>query len=497
MKTFRAAFAILLISFSASAESSLWTEGKDKPSDRVNTGLRALSPDAYIRVAEKVDEAVVNVSTTQVIKSPHRGFLFSPFGHPRTKPRQQQDDNERPDDPFGDFFDRFFGQPPSMPKEDLRQQSLGSGFVLNPEGYIVTNNHVVEKADEIKVILSNETELKAKVVGRDPKTDVALLKVDSPKPLKSVVLGDSDQMKVGEVVVAIGNPFGLSHTVTQGIVSAKERTIGVGPYDEFIQTDASINPGNSGGPLLNLQGEVIGINTAIIASGQGIGFAIPINLAKDVLTKLKRDGKVVRGWLGVLIQKVTPEHATALKLSGVTGALVSDVVKNSPALKAGIKVGDVIVKFRGKEIKDWHELPIAVAGVRAGEKVPIEFIRDGERKTVEVEIAKLEDKEGEPASAENTEADRLGLRVQELTNEMAKSLGLDEDVKGVVVAEVDPAGAAAEKGVRRGDVIIEMNRKKIANRAAYLATVSALRKGDSVLLLVKRGEGTIFIAFTY
>ncbi|MFH1262013.1 MAG: trypsin-like peptidase domain-containing protein [Pseudomonadota bacterium] len=351
----------------------------------------------------------------------------------------------------------------------------------------MTNNHVVERADEIKVILHDESELKAKVIGRDPKTDVALLKIESPKPLRSVILGDSDELKVGEVVVAIGNPFGLSHTVTQGIVSAKERTIGVGPYDEFIQTDASINPGNSGGPLLNLRGEVVGINAAIVASGQGIGFAIPINLAKNVLLKLRESGKVVRGWLGVVIQKVTPEAATALKLPGASGALVSDIAKNSPALKAGIKTGDVIVRFKEREIKDWHELPAAVADAKIGEKAQVVVIRDGERKTFAVEIAKLEDPEAEKGTPEPTDKDKLGLLVKDLPG----------TEKGAAVVAVDANGAAGAKGIRRGDLILEVNRKPIESRASYLSAISGLKKGDSVLLLLKRGQDTLFVAFTY
>ncbi len=485
----------LLFSATILAGNGLWVEGRESASERVNTNLKSLGPDAYVKVSEKVSEAVVNISTTKIVKS-GGPFRFKTFPGPRN-----DDDQKRPPSPFDnffgdDFFERFFGGPKAMPREDLRQQSLGSGFILNSQGYILTNNHVVERADEIKIVLHDESEFPAKLIGRDPKTDIALLKIESKKELKSVILGDSSQMKVGEVVIAIGNPFGLSHSVTQGIVSAKERSIGFGAYDDFIQTDASINPGNSGGPLLNLSGEVIGINAAIVAAGQGIGFAIPINLAKDILLKLKKDGRVIRGWLGVLIQKVTAEHAKAFKLPKQDGALVAEVVKGSPAEKTGLKAGDVIIKFRDREIKNWHELPLAVANTPVGEKVKLEAVRDGQRKEFTVEIAKLEDTESELAQTESLGADKLGLRVQDLTKELAKSLDLEEDVKGVLVADIDEASVAYARGIRRSDIIVEVNRRKVLDRNSYLSIVNEIKKGDTILLLVKRGKGTIYIAFT-
>lgn len=497
LKMFRilfSAFVLFLLAPQVQAGNGLWTEGKDRPSERVNVNLKRLSPDAFMKVSEKVSDAVVNISTTKIIKTPGRSFQFR-------IPDQRRDQNQ-PRSPFEDFFgedffDRFFrGGPSPFPRGNQTQRSLGSGFILNSQGFIVTNNHVVSSADEIKVVFSDETELPAKIIGRDPKTDVALLKVNTKKKLKNVIFGNSAQMKVGQVVIAIGNPFGLSHSVTQGIISAKERSIGFGPYDNFIQTDASINPGNSGGPLLNLHGEVIGINTAIVATGQGIGFAIPINLAKDILLKLKKDGRVVRGWLGVLIQKVTDEHATAFKLKKKRGALVADVVKGSPAEKAGLKAGDVIVRFDRKLIKDWHELPLVVANTKVGKKVKVQVIRDGKQRVITVKIARLEDSEEDLAKRGEAKADMLGLKVQELNKELARSLGVDEDLKGVVVVDVEEDSAAFSKGVRHGDVIVEVNRKRITDRKSYRTAIKGLRKGDNVLLLLKRGKSTIYIAFT-
>ncbi len=482
-------FYCIIISFAVAAPNSLWTEGKDRPNDRVNADAKVVTPDAYQKISQRVDGAVVNISTSKIVKGNDMRGHPPIFGHPRMP------DKNSPPSPFDDFFDQFF-QGPGQPDRDRREQSLGSGFVIRSDGYVVTNNHVVEKADEIKVILSDESEYVAKVVGRDPRTDVALLKIESKKTLATVVLGDSDRVKVGEIVVAIGNPFGLSHTVTQGIVSAKERPIGFDSYDDFIQTDASINPGNSGGPLLNFQGEVVGINAAIIASGQGIGFAIPINLAKGILLQLKDKGKVVRGWLGVVIQKVTEDHAKALGLKERTGALVAEVQKDSPAAKAGMLAGDVVTKFDGKEIHEWRNLPISVANTPVGKSVVLEIIRDGKSKTISLTVGELKEKEVAKISEDEEKNDALGLAVETLTPEAARSLGLEPKSEGVLVRDVDEGGAAAEKGIKKGDVIVEVNRKKISSALTYSQIVSKLKKGDSVLLLVKRGEGTLFVAFS-
>ncbi|MEZ4845511.1 MAG: Do family serine endopeptidase [Bdellovibrionota bacterium] len=474
---------VALLSTSSIAEEKLWTEGSDQPNARVNTDLKTLSPKAYLSVSEKVNQSVVNISTTQTVKgiqSPF-GFQQNPFGGQL----------------FGDEFLReFFGQ--GQPR-NRKEASLGSGFVLNREGYIVTNNHVIAKADEIRVTFYDETESVAKLIGRDPKTDVALLKVDRlPAKLEPVLLGDSDAMKVGEIVIAIGNPFGLSHSVTQGIISAKERAIGMGPYDDFIQTDASINPGNSGGPLLNINGEVIGINSAMHAGGQGIGFAIPINTAKEVIRKLRQDGKVIRAQLGVQIQKLGQEHVKALKLKNNEGALVTQVMDGSPAAVGGIKPGDVIVGIDGRKIKDYHTLPMIVSNQPVGKRVKVDLIRNSTAKTVIIQLTEMkdEDVENETMSQGNQpEKDALGIVVQNLTKEIAQSIGLSVNQKGVIIAELDNDSIAASKGVRRGDVIVEVNRKNVSTVDEYTSAVKNLKKGDSVLLLIVRKQGTTFVAF--
>jgi serine protease Do len=392
---------------------------------------------------------------------------------------------------FWEPFERFFGP---MPRRPFKQRSLGSGFIINRDGYILTNNHVVEDADEILVKLSNSKEYKAKIIGRDPKTDIAVIKVDDLTDLTVVTLGDSDSLRVGEWVMAIGNPFGLEHTVTAGIVSAKGRFIGQGSYDQFIQTDVAINPGNSGGPLINLKGDVVGINTAIFSRSGGnigIGFAIPVNLAKELLPELEAKGKVTRGWLGVLIQKVTPEIADSLGLSEAQGALVADVVKDGPAEEAGVKVGDVIVEFNGHSVKDSTELPMLVARTEVGKSAKLKIIRDKASIMLSVTVGELRDEE---AVADTGKESGFGLTVQPLTPEIAESLGIGGDAKGVVVSGVDPGSAADDAGLRRGDVIMEVNREPVKDLASYRKAIKGAGKGKSVLFLVRRGENTIFIA---
>jgi serine protease Do len=397
------------------------------------------------------------------------------------------------EDPSGDFFQRFFGD---LPPQIFKQRSLGSGFIINKEGFIVTNNHVIENADEVRVRLSDEKEYPAKVIGRDPKTDIALIKVDASEELPVAALGDSDQLQIGEWVVAIGNPFGLSHTVTTGIVSAKGRVIGAGPYDDFVQTDASINPGNSGGPLINLRGEVVGINTAIHATGQGIGFAIPLNLAKGVLPQLKESGKVVRGWLGVTIQKVTPDLAESFGLKGTEGALVSGVLSGSPA-EGKFKQGDVIVQFDGKKISEMHELPTLVAGTPVGKKVEVEIFRENKRQTVEIEIGELKEEmvTGEQIAEEDA-SEKLGLHVQDITPEIARQLRL-EDRNGVVVTDVAAGSVVDFGGIQRGDVIREISADgkdyKIANVQDYTNAISSIRENALVRFRIQREGGALFI----
>ena len=442
------------------------------PESRAFNGL----PD-FVNLAKKMKPIVVNISTTTQVAENRSGPEFgSPFGE---------------EDPFNDFWRRFFGGP--LPRGPQRQRSLGSGFVIDSDGSILTNNHVVENATKIVVKLADDQEYEAKVVGRDQKTDIAIIKINAKTGLTAANLGDSDALEVGEWVVAIGNPFGLDSTVTSGIVSAKGRHIGQGPYDNFIQTDASINPGNSGGPLLNLRGEVIGINTAIFSrtgGNIGIGFAIPINLVKELLPQLRGKGKVVRGYLGVLIQKVTPEIAESLGMEKSQGALVANISKDGPAEKAGVKVGDVIVEFDGKEIKDSGELPIIVARTPIDKKVRMKVLRDKKETYLTVAVGELKDEEVVATAPEKGE---LGLTVQRLTPQMAESLGL-EKAEGVVVTAVEPGSAAEEAGIRRGDIIVEVDRKAVRSIDDYKKAVAGVRKGRGVLFLVRRGDSTLFLA---
>jgi serine protease Do len=424
---------------------------------------------------------VVNISTTQVVGGLGRGFPGRPFPHP-FGPRGERD-------PFGEFFERYFG---GSPQSELRRQSLGSGFIINKDGHIVTNNHVIDNATDIKVSLSDAGEFDATVVGRDPKTDVALIKIEVKRDLPVAPLGSSDRLRVGEWVVAIGNPFGLGHTVTAGIASAKGRVIGAGPYDDFIQTDASVNPGNSGGPLFNLRGEVVGINTAIMAAGQGIGFAIPIDLAKEILPQLREKGQVTRGWLGVQVQRVTPELAQSLGLEQAHGALVGEVQPISPAERAGIRRGDVIVGFGGEEIEDMSELPRVVATTPPGTEVDAQLVRKGQEQTVRVVVGEMP-REPQQAGVEGgTPEGQLGLAVQELTPEIARSLGVPSE-SGVVVTGVEQGSPADEVGIRRGDVILEVNQQAVTNVRDYLA---ALGPGEErpVLFLIRRGDNAMYVA---
>src|SRR5215472_1868178 len=438
------------------------------PAPAVSQGL----PD-FATLAKRVGPSVVNVSTTQVRKA--AADTPSPFDS---------------DDPMSQFWQRFFGG--RMPRGgSQRQTGLGSGFLIDRNGTILTNYHVVDGAQKISVTLSDGKTYDAKVIGKDQKTDIAVVKIDAGQDLPAVTLGDSDRLEVGEWVMAIGNPFGLDHTVTSGIVSAKGRQIGQGPYDNFIQTDASINPGNSGGPLINLRGEVVGITTAIYSQSGGnigIGFAIPINLVKELLPQLR--GKGTRGYLGVLIQKVTPEIADSLGMDRGRGALVANVSKDGPAEKAGVKVGDVIIEFDGKEIKDSGDLPIVVARTPVDRKVRMKVLRDKKELQLTVSVGELKDEEVVASAPEKGE---LGMTVQRLTPQIAESLGL-EKAEGVVVSAVDPGSAADEAGIRRGDVILEVDRKPIRNIDEYKKSLAGVRKGKGVLLLVRRGESTLFLA---
>jgi serine protease Do len=374
---------------------------------------------------------------------------------------------------------------------EVRDPKSGSDHRSSSEGERNTEEDVARR-QKIKVKLADEKEFLAKIIGRDAKTDLALIKIDSDKPLSPLPLGNSDSLEVGEWVVAIGNPFGLGNTVTAGIVSAKYRQIGQSSYDNYIQTDASINPGNSGGPLLNTSGEVVGINTAIFSQSGGnigIGFAIPINMAKDLLPQLKK-GKVVRGWLGVMIQKITPELKQKLDLKDEKGALVADVTPGGPAEKAGIQRGDVIVTFNGKEIKEMSELPYVVASTPVGKSVAVEVLRKGQKKSFEVKIAELKDEKEAPVVTEAKP--RLGMTVEDLTPELAKNFGLSE-AKGVVVVQVEDGSSAAEAGLRAGDVILEIDQSPVKDVKDFGRKIESYKAGDTVLILAKRRGATVFL----
>ena len=405
---------------------------------------------------------------------------------------------QSPGFPFPGFPDIFGGRggrgiPRQQAPQEFQVPSMGSGFVISPDGYIVTNNHVVAGVDEIRVHFSDGTESEAKVVGLDAKTDIALIRVEGTTERHALRLGDSDTLLPGDFVVAIGNPFGLDHTVTFGIVSAKGRELGQGPYDDYIQTDAAINPGNSGGPLLDLSGAVIGINSAVNPQANTIGFAVPINLAKAILPQLKATGSVTRGWIGVAVQAVTPELAKALSLKATDGALVAQVSPGGPAERAGIARGDLIQSFDGKPVGRLSDLSRAVAATEVGKQVPVVLLRDGETKTVEVSVEALEAGPAPRASgAPGGGAGSLGMRVANLDAELRERLELGDQTTGVAVVDVDPDGPAAHAGIEPGDVILEADRKPVAN-AAELETRIA-EAGEGVLFLVRRAGSTLFIA---
>ena len=472
------AVLVLPLSFFGSDGGSLFIQ----KAYAVSTKSQPLGSNIFVEIAKKQNPAVVNIST----KTKRRVRSPRPPRTPRAPGRQ---------DPFQDFYDKFFGDRDKKPRS-----GMGSGFIIDKDGHILTNNHVIDGADEIVVLIQDgnngEKEYDAKLVGADSKTDIALIKLilkeGGRKSFPTLSLGNSDNLEVGEWVVAIGNPFGLSHTVTVGVVSAKERNIGSGPYDEFIQTDASINPGNSGGPLMNIKGEVIGINTAIISGNTGgnvgIGFAIPINVAKGILNDLKEKGTVTRGWLGVMIQKISPDLAESFNLDRTDGALVGDVIPNSPAEKAGIKRGDVIVRFDNHEVKTMESLPKIVGSTTPGKAVKVEVIRDGKRKVLDVTIAILKDEKIKVASL-----DPVGIQVQDITPDIAQSLSLG-DVEGVLVSDVTPGEPGGDAGLKRGDIISEVNRTKVKNTGDYNRIAGKLKRGDTALMLVKRGGTTIYIA---
>jgi serine protease Do len=432
------------------------------------------APASFADLADKLKPVVVNISTTKTIRTGRGGQFRSPFD------RHFWGD---------DFFERFFGD---VPKREFKQRSLGSGFIISNDGYIFTNNHVIEQADKILVKLSTGKEYEAKVIGRDAKTDIALIKIKSGESLPVVELGDSEKLRVGDWVVAIGNPFGLEQTVTAGIVSAKGRVIGAGPYDNFIQTDASINPGNSGGPLFNMEGKVIGINTAIVAQGQGIGFAIPINMAKTILPDLKSKGKVTRAWLGVSVQDVTEDIAKNIKLKDNNGALITEVFKGDPADRAGLRSGDLITEVNGKKIKDTHELLLTIASFHVGDKIEIKAVRDGLEKAYQIVVTERKD-QPEVASAREITGN-FGMTVQDITPDIARYLGIQSRI-GVIVVDVQDGSQADEKGIQPQDIILEVNKVKISSLKDYQREISKKSTRNTVLLLIKRGKAKYFVSF--
>jgi serine protease Do len=426
-------------------------------------------PTDFVSLAERLKPAVVNISTAKTVVSRSPSF---------PGPRTPHGGN----DLFDEFFGRFFNE---MPKSQRKSSSLGSGFIISEDGYILTNDHVVDDADKITVKLSDGREFSGEVRGLDPKLDLALIKIEAGEDLPVASLGESDGIRVGEWVMAIGNPFGLEQTVTVGIVSAKGRTIGAGPYDDFIQTDASINPGNSGGPLFNMKGEVIGINTAIIAGGQGIGFAIPVNMAKQIIPQLRDDGHVTRGWLGVSVQAMNKELADSFGLENTHGALVSEVVKDSPAADAGLKRGDVILTFDGKMIKELNDLPQLVAATAVDKTVKIEIYRDGKKREVKVKIGKLDEGKGGFVAEEKQEEGALGITIVDVTPELAARYSL-EGQEGVLVTRIDPGGPAAEANLRVGDLILEADGQDVDSVKSFKAILDGFREGNVLRLLIQR-----------
>ncbi|MBI5845266.1 MAG: DegQ family serine endoprotease [Deltaproteobacteria bacterium] len=474
MKVFQRRFPVFcLLALALAFAAGAVTAGAVTPGP-VSTGMVAAGvPDlpSFSGLAESAGKSVVNIS---IEKTESVGGFLGPFGG---------------GDEFQDFFGRFFGD--SIPRE-YKRQGLGTGFVIDKDGHIVTNSHVVEKADLITVRTSDGKKYEAKVIGRDSKTDIALIKIEGASDLPVLPLGDSDALKVGEWVVAIGNPFGLDHTVTAGIVSAKGRAIGAGPYDDFIQTDASINPGNSGGPLLDLDGRAVGINTAMVAHGQGIGFAIPINLVKRIVADLKKSGEVTRGWLGIAVQELSEDVAAYYGVPEKKGILVGSVVEGDPAHKAGLVAGDVITAYNNKPLAEPRDLSRLVAETPVGQKATLSVWRNGRLEKIQVEVARMEEDEAKTAEKPGPRSESkvgldesMGWSLSDITPQVAKRYELTE-TSGVVVMAVRRGGRAEKAGLKPGDIIKEINRVPVKDAASARKAASGVKKGETLSLLVNR-----------
>ena len=453
-------------------------------------------PASVAPLAKRLSDAVVNISTTQTVKGPQ--------GVPLPKVPKGS--------PFEDFFEDFFNKRGGAPRGDRKISSLGSGFVIDgKEGLVVTNNHVIDGAEEIIINFHDGTKLKVdKVIGKDSKADLALLKVSPKKPLVDVKFGASSLIEVGDWVMAIGNPFGLGGSVSMGIISAKSRDINSGPYDDYLQTDAAINKGNSGGPLFNMNGDVVGVNTAIISptgGSIGIGFAVPSDTVAAVVEQLKQFGETRRGWLGVKIQTVTDDIAETLGVPENTGALISAVTPESPAAKAGLEAGDVIMKFDGKDVSTMRGLPKIVAQTQIGKAVDVDVLRKGQRKTIQVAVGRLEGEDDAasedkpagdtPPSESSAGASVIGLKLTPLTDDLRKKLGIDAKLNGVVVEDIDPQSPAAQKGIKAGDVIVEAGQDQVSKPEDVAKSVDKVRKAGrkAVLLRVEDGRGDVrFVA---
>jgi serine protease Do len=463
-----------LVGAESKGSAKLW---KDPVQQQQSDSARTQGLMSFAGLVKKASPAVVNISFEKTISVIPRG---NPFGN----------------DPFGEFFERYFG---GMPKE-YKNKGLGTGFIINEDGYIVTNNHVIEQADKIIVKLKDDAkEYQARVVGRDSKTDIALVKIDAGRQLPILPLGDSDKMEVGDWVVAIGNPLGLSDTVTKGIVSFKGRKeirpSGHQGYYDFIQTDAPINPGNSGGPLLNIDGEVIGVNESMVGGAQNIGFAVPINMVKMVIPSLREHGKVVRSWLGVQIQPVTQELADSFGMKRAEGALISDVMSGGPADKAGLKAGDVIVEFAGKKIVKSEDLPWIASNAGVGAEVQVKVYRDGGSREYKVVLGELpEEGKASRMGTSGKGGEEIGIAVRALPPDVSGKIGLKPG-KGVLVVSVKEGSKAAESGIQGDDIILKVNDAETNSPGDFVKAMKSIKGGNMVRMLVRRGEGNVFIAF--